>query len=234
MRYKFFVSSRICDITWQRFPHYWSFVREIHWSLVDAPDNEPVMRSLLFSLLLAWTICWPWTVDLLVIWDVMSSCVWCLLQVCLITYRDNSETQFSLNTYNTRQQIMDALVFQRDEGSTNTRAALNTLNNNLQDRNRGNRRDVMNVVIILTDGCPDLREDDFRFAQRMRNGTDTDPSLFFVVGVGDHLNRANLNQLSSFPNDPYYQEVRDIDSTWQVENAVTKIVQAVCNRPWGK
>ena len=29
-----------------KFPHYWPFVRGVHWSLVDSPHKRPVMKNL--------------------------------------------------------------------------------------------------------------------------------------------------------------------------------------------
>ena len=41
------------DITkWKGFLRYWPFVRGIHRSLVDSPNKTPVMRALMFSLML--------------------------------------------------------------------------------------------------------------------------------------------------------------------------------------
>ena len=39
----FFVQKNI--IKWKHFPHYWPFVRGIHWSPVYYPQQKPVMRS---------------------------------------------------------------------------------------------------------------------------------------------------------------------------------------------
>ena len=37
---------KIDIIKWKRFPHYWSFLKGIHWSLVDPPYKEPVTRAI--------------------------------------------------------------------------------------------------------------------------------------------------------------------------------------------
>ena len=39
-------SGITCDVmTFQRFPYYWPFVREIHRSPVDSPHKGPVLQS---------------------------------------------------------------------------------------------------------------------------------------------------------------------------------------------
>ena len=45
-------------MTWNRFSHYWPFVRGMYRSPIDSPHKGRAMRSILLSLLLAWAICW--------------------------------------------------------------------------------------------------------------------------------------------------------------------------------
>ena len=42
----------------ETFPRYWPFVRGIHRSPVDSPHKGPVTRTLMFSLICAWTHGW--------------------------------------------------------------------------------------------------------------------------------------------------------------------------------
>ena len=42
-------------IKWKHFLPYWPFVRWIHWSLVDSPHKGQWHRTLMFSLICAWT-----------------------------------------------------------------------------------------------------------------------------------------------------------------------------------
>ena len=37
-------------IKWKHFPHYWSFVRGIHWSPVNSPHKSQWRRALMFDL----------------------------------------------------------------------------------------------------------------------------------------------------------------------------------------
>ena len=50
-------------IKWIHFPCYWSFVRGIHWSLVDSPNKGQWHRALMFSLICAWTNGWATNCD---------------------------------------------------------------------------------------------------------------------------------------------------------------------------
>ena len=45
-------------IKWKHFPCYWTFVRGIHWSLVNSPHKGRWCGALMFSLICAWTNGW--------------------------------------------------------------------------------------------------------------------------------------------------------------------------------
>ena len=45
-------------IKWKHFPHYWPFVRGIHWSLVNSPHKGQWRRALMLSLNCAWINGW--------------------------------------------------------------------------------------------------------------------------------------------------------------------------------
>ena len=45
-------------IKWKHFPHYWPFVRGIHQSLGNSPHKGQWRRTLIFSLICAWTNRW--------------------------------------------------------------------------------------------------------------------------------------------------------------------------------
>ena len=45
-------------IKWKHFPHYWAFVRGIHWSPVNSPHKGQWHGALMFSLIWAWTNSW--------------------------------------------------------------------------------------------------------------------------------------------------------------------------------
>ena len=57
-------------IRWKYFPGYRPFVRRIHRSPVNAPHKGQWRRTLIFSLICAWTDGWV-TVETLVIWDAI-------------------------------------------------------------------------------------------------------------------------------------------------------------------
>ena len=45
-------------IKWKPFPHYWSFVRGIHWSPVNSPHKGQWRGALMVSLICAWINGW--------------------------------------------------------------------------------------------------------------------------------------------------------------------------------
>ena len=47
-----------CHKKWKHFPHYWSFVRGIHWSSVNSPHNGQWRGALMISLICVWINSW--------------------------------------------------------------------------------------------------------------------------------------------------------------------------------
>ena len=56
-------SSHYDVITWKHFPHYWPFVREIHWSTVNSPHKGQWRGVLTITLICAWTNGWVNNLD---------------------------------------------------------------------------------------------------------------------------------------------------------------------------
>ena len=58
MAVKWGMSSQDEVIKWKHFLGYWLFVRGIHWSQVNSPQNGQWRRALMFSLICAWINDW--------------------------------------------------------------------------------------------------------------------------------------------------------------------------------
>lgn len=75
------------------------------------------------------------------------------IRVGAITFSDTVNTEFFMNQYFTRTDIINALkaiVYRR--GTTNTASALEYLRNNMYSTANGGRTGVNNVAIVITDG----------------------------------------------------------------------------------
>ena len=59
---------------------------------------------------------------------------------------------FSLNQFNTRQGVLNALVVKRAGGRTNTQGALRMMHTEFFSSKKGDREKIPNIGVILTDG----------------------------------------------------------------------------------
>lgn len=83
------------------------------------------------------------------------------------------------------------------DSSTNTAGGLDRLRVDIFSRNNGDRPDVRNVVIVLTDGVPTVNPElTIPNAEALRS---EDNALVFVIGVTESVNKTILRQISSPP-----------------------------------
>ena len=76
-----------------------------------------------------------------------------LVRVAVAVYSNTAEAQFHLNTYSTKRDILNAIdKIQFTYGRTNITGALKLMRTDMFTRKRGDREDVPNVCIVVTDG----------------------------------------------------------------------------------
>ena len=120
-------------------------------------------------------------------------------QIGAIVFSEEVRLEFPLNAYDNNQDISDAILrINYIGGQTNTPEAL--LQTRLQCFNpsNGDRRDVENLAIIVTDGVPfpnNRRQPAIEEAQRLRNAG----ALMVSVGITDVIDEAFLKEMSSPP-----------------------------------
>jgi len=95
--------------------------------------------------------------------------------------------------------ISQSLVFIRSEGSTDVASAVEKYMHSATEVT-GNRREVGDVLIILTDGGPDLSEVDFAYIEAVRY---LNPSVqAYVIGVGENSMGHVTRVVEAFGQDP--------------------------------
>jgi hypothetical protein len=125
--------------------------------------------------------------------------------VGVITYSDNAQVEFYLDSYSDRRDVLNALSFMQRGGRTNTQEALRLSNEDIftasrfvfsfQKRKlnemlmnlmvcRGDRTGVDDVAILLTDGGSNISKD--RTIPRARDLKNNQVEVF-VVAVGDQV-----------------------------------------------
>ena len=79
------------------------------------------------------------------------------VRVGLITYSTEDHVMFQLNRYKTKAEVYDAIdKVPYNFGSTNTADALQTTREDMFSQANGDRPNVDNIVVILTDGVSNI------------------------------------------------------------------------------
>ena len=120
-------------------------------------------------------------------------------QIGAIVFSDNVRLEFPLNRFSTREDIQNAILNIDYIGqTTNTLEALVQTRTQCFNPSNGDRGDVDNLAIIVTDGVPypdTLRQPAIEEARRLRNTG----ALMVSVGVTDIIDEAFLKEMSSSP-----------------------------------
>lgn len=140
----------------------------------------------------------------------------------LILYSDEANIQFYLDTYSDKQDILETLSVGNVGGKTNTQQALQLMRDSVFQANRGDRRDVPNIVILVTDGESNVQpEMTIPRAQNLK----TDGAKVYVVAVGHRVFMNEVNDMASEANDEYVYRVL---STGDVDAQSSNLLDAIC------
>lgn len=124
-------------------------------------------------------------------------------QIGLMQYSDRTQTEFHLNTYQTKQEVLDAIErFQPMGGNTlYTGAALgDALANNFQPTVGSRKRSGVQQVLVLVTGGPS-QDEERKVADRLAVAG----ILTFAVGAGQ-VERRFLTNIAFVPQLAYYED----------------------------
>uniref|UniRef100_A0A4W3HLK4 Collagen alpha-1(XII) chain n=1 Tax=Callorhinchus milii TaxID=7868 RepID=A0A4W3HLK4_CALMI len=143
------------------------------------------------------------------------------IQIGLVQYSRDPNTEFTLNTHSTQASVLEAVRnFPYRGGSTNTGRAMTYVRNKVFVVEKGARFKVPRVMVLITDG---KSSDAFQVpAERLRDaGVE-----IFAVGVKDAV-FSELVTIASKPEHSHVYQVDDFDSFQRVS---AKLTQTLCLR----
>jgi len=79
------------------------------------------------------------------------------------------QIEFNLNTYNNTLDLLNAINFRYDGGTTNTAEAIRLAYQTMFTPENGDRPNAVNILIIITDGKSDNRDDTLQTALQVQN-----------------------------------------------------------------
>ena len=128
-------------------------------------------------------------------------------RIALLRFSDIAMIEFRLDEYSTKEQYnraLDIMVLNYQGMNTNTTGGIFKARTELFNQARGDRDNVQNVAILITDGLTtvnNLNGELFLEAESLRKVT----SRFMVVGVTNDINKAELTRVAD--TDELYEVV---------------------------
>ncbi|XP_060602478.1 matrilin-3-like, partial [Ruditapes philippinarum] len=117
-------------------------------------------------------------------------------RIGILVFSTDAEIQFHLNKYNTTAAVKAAIdKIEFIYGRTNTAAALRTMHSRMFTRSNGDRPEVPNVGILLTDGVSNL---DIRRTIPEANNARTKDIELYAIGI----KVSDTQELDSIANTP--------------------------------
>ncbi|KAK3764736.1 hypothetical protein RRG08_042046 [Elysia crispata] len=144
------------------------------------------------------------------------------VRVAFVTYSSGYRANFDFQRYTTTSDVQTAiLAVQKTEGGTDTDLALKYAANSLFTAQAGSRPSAARVVVIITDGRSDNKIDAYKNSQMLKDRGIT----VFVIGVGNQVDRQELDNLASNPTCTHVQELQQYS---ELDSLKTEIKDLSC------
>ena len=143
-------------------------------------------------------------------------------RVALVSYSNNAKVEFHLNTYRSKQGILNALSFRAAGGKTNTQEAIRMTYNEIFSSGRGDRSGVDNIAIVVSDGNSNVRSERTQDEAKVARQRHIE---MYVAAVSDSVNMGEVNGMASDPDSTHVVRVRGQND---VENAARQVLDRIC------
>lgn len=144
-------------------------------------------------------------------------------RVGVVTFGNEATINFNLNSYNTTQQVVDAVnkIPFKDE-NTNTSGALYVMRTVMFTPKNGDRANVRNMGIVVTDGMSTYDHDKtIPYAMDAKRAG----IVLVVIGVGSEVNQTELEGIASTsPNGTHFvYNVSNYDALSTIQNEIAMV-----------
>jgi len=143
-------------------------------------------------------------------------------RVAAETYANSPNIQFYLNKYTMQYAVYNALSFYYTGGRTNTASAIDSMRNDIFTSGRGDRGNVRNIGVVITDGRSNDRAATLKAATNARRAGIT----LLTVGVGGNLDHSELLAVANFPSEKNYFKSSDFNN---LNNVASSLISAICD-----
>lgn len=145
------------------------------------------------------------------------------VRIALVVFNSHAYIEFYLDTQQTKEQLVDGVdsVHGVSRG-TYTQLALNATREEVLLQSRGNRPDVQDFVIVLTDGRSTQSSQTDAEAKKLRDMG----AKVLALGIGDGVDEDELKAIASDPDETFVQRAADFDV---LSTALAQLVEVTCN-----
>ena len=144
-------------------------------------------------------------------------------RVGVAVYSSEAHMMFHLNTYNRKEEVLNAITFTVDGERTNTAAGLEMMRTDMFTPNNGDRTGDPNYAVVITDGRSNMNADiTIDEAIRAHN----DDIKVFAVGIGENgrVDRMEINGIASDPDNDYAYIMESEDELDEVANGILDVI----------
>ena len=146
------------------------------------------------------------------------------IRLAAVRFSNSAWPMFYLNSYSSRHQINAAIDDMKyGGGQTNTSGAIRVMHQQIFDGRLGDRADVPNVALVITDGESN-RDQNLTLPEAER--AKADGVTFFVVGVTNAINEAEVRAIASDPDTEHYFSSPDIK---HLDELLFHLLKEVCD-----
>ena len=145
-------------------------------------------------------------------------------RVGIATFSDTPIIYINLNDHINKSTLMaDIGNITYVHGSTNTDLAIRTMYTAMFTRQAGERPNVPNLAVVITDGQSNYPNRTANAAAVAKNKG----IVMFAVGIGSHVNEKEMNAISNHPRDKYQLNIESFDKLMNAHTS-QKLVNMIC------
>ena len=145
------------------------------------------------------------------------------IRTAMISYNSNAYMHYLLNAYSTQSEVLDAVsTFTIRGGYSNAKSAIDMCRDLVFTSRNGDRRDVENVVVLLTDGCSTV---DHLLTQPAAQTLKDAGARFYAVAIGDIVDMAEMTALATNNATPYLLR---IEQEPDIQRTVDMFLDSIC------
>ena len=120
------------------------------------------------------------------------------VQIGIVTFTSKVRNEFNMNTYkNINDLEREVMQISYEGGPTRTDEGLRYVRMNSFKSSSGDRNNVPNVLIVITDGLSNDRLSTYTESSLLHSTTHIET---FAIGIGTHISRTELNEIASSAN----------------------------------